>query len=30
MLGAFLELVPQAQVGYFGLERDEKTAVRWK
>ena len=27
MLGAFLELVPQAQVGYFGLERDEETAV---
>jgi uracil phosphoribosyltransferase len=27
MLGALLELVPQAQVGYFGLERDEKTAV---
>src|SRR5215510_9153534 len=27
MLGAFLELVPQAQVGYFGLERDEATAV---
>ena len=27
MLGAFLELVPQAQVGYFGLERDETTAV---
>ena len=27
MLDALLELVPQAQVGYFGLERDEKTAV---
>ena len=27
MLDAFLELVPQAQVGYFGLERDETTAV---
>ena len=27
MLGGFLELVPQAQVGYFGLERDEATAV---
>jgi uracil phosphoribosyltransferase len=27
MLGGFLELVPQAQVGYFGLERDEVTAV---
>ena len=27
MLDAFLELVPQAQVGYFGLERDEATAV---
>jgi uracil phosphoribosyltransferase len=27
MLDAFLELVPQAEVGYFGLERDEKTAV---
>jgi uracil phosphoribosyltransferase len=27
MLGAFLELVPQAQVGYFGLERNEETAV---
>jgi uracil phosphoribosyltransferase len=27
MLGALLELVPQAQVGYFGLERDEVTAV---
>jgi uracil phosphoribosyltransferase len=27
MLDAFLELVPQAQVGYFGLERDEHTAV---
>jgi uracil phosphoribosyltransferase len=26
MLGAFLELVPQAQVGYFGLERNEETA----
>jgi uracil phosphoribosyltransferase len=27
MLDAFLELVPSAQVGYFGLERNEKTAV---
>jgi uracil phosphoribosyltransferase len=27
MLEAFLELVPDAQVGYVGLERDEKTAV---
>jgi uracil phosphoribosyltransferase len=27
MLEAFLELVPQARVGYFGLERDETTAV---
>jgi len=27
MLEAFLDLVPQAQVGYFGLERDERTAV---
>jgi uracil phosphoribosyltransferase len=27
MLDAFLELVPQAQVGYFGLERDEATAM---
>jgi uracil phosphoribosyltransferase len=27
MLDALLELVPQAQVGYFGLERDEVTAV---
>lgn len=27
MLDAFLELVPVAQVGYFGLERNEKTAV---
>jgi uracil phosphoribosyltransferase len=27
MLDALLELVPQAQVGYFGLERDESTAV---
>ena len=27
MLDGFLELVPQAQVGYFGLERDEATAV---
>ncbi len=27
MLDGFLELVPQAQVGYFGLERDETTAV---
>jgi uracil phosphoribosyltransferase len=26
MLDAFLELVPQAEVGYFGLERNEKTA----
>jgi uracil phosphoribosyltransferase len=27
MLDAFLELVPPAQVGYFGLERNEETAV---
>jgi len=27
MLGAFLDLVPSAHVGYFGLERDETTAV---
>ena len=27
MLDAFLELVPSAEVGYFGLERDELTAV---
>lgn len=27
MLEAFLEIVPQAQVGYFGLERNEETAV---
>jgi uracil phosphoribosyltransferase len=27
MLEAFLELVPFAQVGYFGLERNEQTAV---
>jgi uracil phosphoribosyltransferase len=27
MLDAFLDLVPSAQVGYFGLERNEKTAV---
>jgi uracil phosphoribosyltransferase len=27
MLDAFLELVPSAQVGYFGLERNEETAV---
>lgn len=27
MLDAFLELVPSAAVGYFGLERDERTAV---
>ena len=27
MLEVFLDLVPQAQVGYFGLERDEETAV---
>ena len=27
MLGAFLELVPAAQVGYFGLERDESSAI---
>ena len=26
MLDAFLELVPQAEVGYFGLERNEETA----
>jgi len=27
MLDAFLELIPGAQVGYFGLERNEETAV---
>jgi uracil phosphoribosyltransferase len=27
MLEAFLEVVPNAQVGYFGLERNEETAV---
>lgn len=27
MLDAFLELVPLAEVGYFGLERNEETAV---
>jgi len=27
MLDAFLELVPSAEVGYLGLERDEVTAV---
>lgn len=27
MLEPFLELVPEAQVGYIGLERDEATAV---
>jgi len=27
MLDAFLELIPQAEVGYFGLERNETTAV---
>ncbi len=27
MLQAFLDLVPAAEVGYFGLERDETTAV---
>jgi uracil phosphoribosyltransferase len=27
LLDAFLDLVPQAQVGYFGLERNEQTAV---
>jgi len=27
MLDAFLELAPHAEVGYFGLERDERTAV---
>jgi uracil phosphoribosyltransferase len=27
MLDAFLELVPTAEVGYFGLERNEETAV---
>ena len=27
MLDAFLELVPSALVGYFGLERNEQTAV---
>lgn len=27
MLDAFLELIPGAEVGYFGLERNEETAV---
>jgi len=27
MLGAFLELVPAAEVGYLGFERDEQTAL---
>ncbi len=27
MLQAFLDLVPSAHVGYFGLERDETTAI---
>jgi len=27
MLDAFLELIPAAQVGYFGLERNEETGV---
>jgi uracil phosphoribosyltransferase len=27
MLDAFLELVPGAEVGYFGLERNEETAA---
>jgi uracil phosphoribosyltransferase len=27
MLQAFLDLVPGAQIGYFGLERNEETAV---
>ena len=27
MLDAFLDLVPSASVGYFGLERNEQTAV---
>ncbi len=27
MLDAFLELVPSAEVGYFGLERNEETAI---
>jgi uracil phosphoribosyltransferase len=27
MLDAFLDVVPEAAVGYFGLERDERTAV---
>jgi uracil phosphoribosyltransferase len=27
MLDAFLDLVPSAEVGYFGLERNEQTAV---
>ncbi len=27
MLEAFLQLVPSAEVGYFGLERDEETAA---
>jgi uracil phosphoribosyltransferase len=27
MLDAFLELLPRAEVGYFGLERNEETAI---
>lgn len=27
MLEAFLDLVPSAEVGYYGLERDEQTAI---
>jgi len=27
MLEPFLEVVPEAEVGYFGLQRDERTAV---
>lgn len=27
MLESFLEVVPEAEVGYFGLQRDEETAV---
>jgi uracil phosphoribosyltransferase len=27
MLEPFLEIVPEAEVGYFGLQRDERTAV---
>ena len=27
MLESFLEVVPEAEVGYFGLQRDEETAI---